>query len=64
MEERVESRGYVVLFFVVLEKEVAHRMLIRMSKFVVNERFGEDRLATARIGRDPEQVIMSLCCPL
>src|SRR6266480_2003252 len=64
MEEPAQSRGQVVLLLVVLKEEVADSMLISIPKFMVHERFGEDRLAAARIGRDPEQVIMGLCIPL
>lgn len=49
MEEGAKSSSHVVL-----EKEVVDRMLINIAKFIVHQRFGEDRLDTARIGLDPE----------
>jgi hypothetical protein len=58
MEKRAQRRHHMILLVVVLKKEVAHRMLIRISKFIVDERFGEDRLATPRIRRDPKQVVV------
>ena len=58
MEEGAKSSYHIILFLVVFEEEVADRMLTSISKLVVNERFGEDRLAAARIRRDPEQIIV------
>jgi hypothetical protein len=44
----------MILLFVVFKKEVADSMLISISKFIVNERFSENRLAAPRIRRDLE----------
>ena len=64
MEQGAKSRRYIILLLVIFEEEIAYSMLVSSSKLIVNERFSEDRLATARIGRDPERVIVSLCEPL
>lgn len=64
MEEGAKSSRYIILFLVVFEEEVADRMLTSISKLVVDKRFGEDRLAAARIRRDPEQIIVWFVVPL
>jgi hypothetical protein len=60
VEEGAKSSRHIILFLVVFEEEVADRMLTSpsISKLVVDERFGKDRLAAARIRRDPEQIIV------
>jgi hypothetical protein len=58
MEKGAKSSRQIILFLVIFEEEVADRMLTSISKLVVDERFGEDRLAAARVCRDPEQIIV------
>ena len=49
MKERTQSRCHIALLSVVFGKEVAHPVLIGMPEFVVDELFGEHRLAATRI---------------
>jgi hypothetical protein len=64
VEEGAKSSRHIILFLVVFEEEVADRMLTSISKLVIDERFGEDRLAAARISRDPEETIVWFVVPL
>lgn len=54
----------MILLLVVFKKEVADSVPVSISMLIVNKRFSEDRLATARIRRDPEQVIVWFSMPL
>jgi hypothetical protein len=52
------------LFVVVLEEKVADSAVVgTASKLFVHQRLREDRLAAARICRDPEQVIGGILPP-
>jgi len=54
LAEGAKGNRYVILLLVILEEEMAYSMLASTSKFTVHKRFGEDRLAAARVSRDPK----------
>jgi hypothetical protein len=57
MEYCTKCRSYIVLLFVVFEEEIAYGMGVGALKFVINQRFSQHGLTTARVCRNPEQVV-------
>jgi hypothetical protein len=53
MDERTQSGAETILFFVILEKEVADRVCLRVPKFVIDQRFRQDRFSAPWICRYP-----------
>lgn len=50
MEQGAKSCRYIILHLFISEEEIVYSMLVSGQKLIVNERFNENRLATARIG--------------
>jgi hypothetical protein len=64
VQQRAQASGKAVLFFVVFKEEVADSAVVGTApKLFVHQRLREDRLAAARICRDPEQTISDAICP-
>jgi hypothetical protein len=64
VQQGAQSGREAVLFVVILEEEVADGAAVGTApKFFIHQRLREDRLAAARICRDPEQVISRTIFP-
>jgi hypothetical protein len=64
VQQGAQSGREAVLFVVILEEEVADDAAVGTApEFFIHQRLREDRLAAARICRDPEQIIGGTVSP-
>jgi hypothetical protein len=64
VQQGAQSGREAVLFVVILEEEVADGAAVGTApKFFIHQRLREDRLAAARICRDPQQIIGGTISP-